>query len=242
KRAQATARTPEERAAFGQQIAELTSRIARLDSSLELIEGRAKPAWWDDAQRDFKPTERPGWGDPTKPTPVVDVTERGEAEAPSWIADILKNFKPPPKEVTEPPSTEGFDAILRSLAERDREIRLKSPETKGPDTASTIDLAAKAAEASAGKLASSIGQAQLLPSQFDSVFATGATTIKAAGGEAGTSAVGAMQGGASGVGSAIASAFVAGASGLKIGIDLSGLPKTGGADTGGQKASNPGSG
>lgn len=71
-------------------------------------------------------------------------------------------------------------------------------------------------------------------STMQTALSSGASDIKSAATElagAGAQAAGAMREAAPGIGSAIASAFAAGASGIRIGVDLGGVPKPGNPGT-----------
>ncbi|KRR21362.1 hypothetical protein CQ14_06850 [Bradyrhizobium lablabi] len=107
------------------------------------------------------------------------------------------------------------------------------PTDLGP-TVDALKEAANSTNQSGEKFASSVSGLGTASSSFATAFDTGAVKLASAG----KTAVADMESGAGAVGRLIAAAFVAGASGLKIGVDTSGVVQAkAGVDQGSQKAS-----
>ena len=89
--------------------------------------------------------------------------------------------------------------------------------------ADTLKLTVDTQKSASDSTANSMTKLADLPSQFSRVFDGGAEKLSTAG----RTATSDMQNGAAGIGAAIAAAFVAGASGVKVGVDTSGIVQAG---------------
>ncbi|WP_456634021.1 hypothetical protein [Bradyrhizobium sp. USDA 10063] len=102
-----------------------------------------------------------------------------------------------------------------------------------PNIMEMIQKAAELNDGAATKMTDAAPALQATAASFTTAFDSAPEKI----GRGGSVAIENMQSGAGGVGSAIAAAFIAQASGLRIGVDVSGVTQAKGADTGSQKAS-----